>query len=386
MAGKFLVYWYGHHPALHANQSWYLNLNCRYCHYGVSEPHWLLAKGDKSSASVNSKKVHFLVSQPQGLSLLGLREFVQQSIAKAILSPDLAAIIAALSVGSRALLSHQDWQVFQNTGTSHLVAISGLHVGFIFWVMRWLCFWLWTRSCYLIGCFPAPLAADAGALGFAIGHGFLAGLSLPTQRALLMLLFWVLPKLFYQAVPVSHRLLLAFLVTVLLEPLCVFQMGFWLSYGAVAAIGYATVDADVHHRMSSAIKMQISITLLLIPISLFDFQKVSLISIIANVIAVPYITFCIVPLCFFSTLVLMLNLHYGLFLFKVAAFLLKPLWIYLSFLAALHFATVTLQSVHIGILFAAELGFILLLLPRGLQGKWLGLLFIAPLCSQLLGP
>ena len=101
-----------------------------------------------------------------------------------------AGIVVALAVGAQDAVSPADWLLMRNTGTSHLVAISGLHIGLVAGVAAWIVGSLWRRSC-LVGCdwpllIPAQKVATVGGVLFAAGHAALAGFNVPAQRALWM--------------------------------------------------------------------------------------------------------------------------------------------------------------------------------------------------------
>ena len=93
----------------------------------------------------------------------------------------------ALAVGYRSSMTRQDREVFAATGTSHLIAISGLHIGLVSGLAYLLGRFLWRRVPALCARWPASVAAVPPALLGGAGYAALAGFSLPTQRALIML-------------------------------------------------------------------------------------------------------------------------------------------------------------------------------------------------------
>jgi len=170
-------------------------------------------------------------------------------------------IVVALAIGAQDAVSAADWQLMRATGTSHLVAISGLHIGFVAGLAAWLAGAIWRRS-GLIGArfgvawplvLPAQkVAVPCGAL-FAAFHAALAGFNVPAQRALWMLTVVALAFVSGRTVAPSVVLAWALGLVLLVDPWAVLAAGFWLSFCAVAAIlfamsGRAAVRTDDDRR------------------------------------------------------------------------------------------------------------------------------------------
>ncbi|MDQ7980409.1 ComEC/Rec2 family competence protein [Paraburkholderia sp. SARCC-3016] len=170
-------------------------------------------------------------------------------------------IVVALAIGAQDAVSAVDWQLMRATGTSHLVAISGLHIGFVAGLAAWLAGAIWRRSGFVgarIGIdwplvLPAQkVAVPCGAL-FAAFHAALAGFNVPAQRALWMLAVVALAFVSGRTVAPSVVLAWALGLVLLIDPWAVLAAGFWLSFCAVAAIlfamsGRAAVRADDNRR------------------------------------------------------------------------------------------------------------------------------------------
>ncbi len=377
-------------------------LSCYYCHYPIrAAQHWqflvrlkpahglhnpggfnyqayLIAHQVVATGYVVKSNDNKLLAKSSKYAINHWRGILEQHI-KLWLKPTTAAIITALTVGSKTLLTQPIWRVFQRTGTSHLVAISGLHLGlvasigyFIFNVFARI----WPR---LLLYFPAPRIAALGALLFAVLYALLAGFSWPTQRAVIMLFMLMSGVLFSYRVSVLQRLLLAFALILTLDPFAITQASFCLSFSAVGVIAYALVP----HRSNSAIKMwwrtQIAVALGLIPITLWFFQQVSLILILANLIAIPWVSFIIVPLCLLAACSFLFSPLAAQYLFLLAAKLLQPLWWLLSHFAAWPWAVWHTALSHLWLLAVASFGMLLLLAPRAFPARWLGLICGLPL-------
>ncbi|MFM0693208.1 ComEC/Rec2 family competence protein [Paraburkholderia graminis] len=153
-------------------------------------------------------------------------------------------IVVALAIGAQDEISDADWQLMRATGTSHLVAISGLHIGFAAGIAAWLAGAFWRRSGW-IGrnwplWLPAQIVAVTGGALFAALHAALAGFNVPVQRALWMASVVALAYVSGRNVPRSAVLAWALGLVVLIDPWAVVSAGFWLSFCAVAAILFAT--------------------------------------------------------------------------------------------------------------------------------------------------
>ncbi len=290
-----------------------------------------------------------------------------------------AGIFIALVTGERGGIRPRQWDLFRATGTSHLMAISGLHVGMVSGMVFLLVSWLWRRTGLRTTLWPAPRVAAAAAWLGALAYAALAGWSLPTQRALVMLsmvLGGIVAARRYRPGAVLGAALLAVLVW---DPLSVLAPGFWLSFAAVAAI-YLLVYG--HGRTSlpgvSLVRMQWAIGLVLAPLSLMWFEQLSLSAPLANLLAIPLFALAVVPGTLLSVLVDRIGLA-GLASHMLAAisWCLDRLWEVLGVLA--HVPLWTGGDPGVGATAAALIGAAVLLAPRSLPGRWAGSLCLLPI-------
>lgn len=168
--------------------------------------------------------------------------------------------------------------------------------------------WLWRRSAWLCLRLPAPSAALIGGMALATAYALFSGWGVPAQRTILMLATVGALRLLGVRWPWPQVWLLACAVVVAVDPWALLQAGFWLSFVAVGVL-FAT-DAGVSRASSSGIKSrfwtlmreQWMITLALTPLSLLLFGQVSLVGLLANALAIPWVTLLVTPLAMLGVL------------------------------------------------------------------------------------
>ena len=222
-------------------------------------------------------------------------------------------VLIALVMGDQNAINQDDWQVFNATGIGHLVSISGLHVTMLAGVGAALATILWRRGSWPL---IAPVSKVAAVSGFATAfiYAWLAGFQIPAQRTMYMVGV-VAFALWTGRNPRSFDIwwwALAFVL--LIDPMAPYTPGFWLSFGAVAAILYAMGDSSgllgiptgkelevpwlqrLFHALREATRVQAVVTLALLPFTLFWFYQVSIVSPLANAFAIPLVSYIVTPL------------------------------------------------------------------------------------------
>lgn len=332
---------------------------------------------------VSYKPYHKLTSSASSGSAnhwLQWRYHIQQQIIATIHQPALAAILSALTVGSRTHLIPEQKQVFQRTGTSHLIAISGLHISLVSMAVYFFLYFLarqWVRLTLYV---PAPRIAAVGALLAAWAYALLAGFSLPTQRAAVMITVLLCAELLYRSTPVWRRMLLALVIVLMLQPMALLSASFWLSFMAVIWIAYVLSGRLARgHKLKQWVYVQTGIFIGLMPFMFYFFHQVSLVMLIANAIAIPWVEWFIVPLCLLASISLPFSTILAHGLFKLAAYALWPLWQGLQWLAHYPHAIWQHGIFQSGLLIIAIITAAILLLPRGAPGRCLALACLLPL-------
>lgn len=239
-----------------------------------------------------------------GPSLDALRARIARDIGLRVPDRDAAALFAALAVGVTGDVSRTQWSVFSATGTTHLVAISGLHVTLFAWLAMGAArrVWsLWERLHARIS--RDTFAAVCGVLA-ALVYALLAGFSVPTQRTWVMLTAFLVSTRIGRAHSGAAAFATSLILVLALDVLAPLSSGFWLSFGAVAAILLAS-STRVARRGSAvfeAIRIQAVVALALMPLTVLWFGGISIASFVVNFLAIPVFTIVLVPLVLVSTL------------------------------------------------------------------------------------
>lgn len=293
------------------------------------------------------------------------------------LSPHLA-LVEGLAVGNRDRMQPAQWETLRQTGTSHLLAISGLHIGLAAALGFFATKMLWRiRSKQLLTLSDRQAGAIGGLL-LAVFYALLAGLSIPTQRALVMVSVVMLSIFIKRRVEPLQVLSLSLILVLLIDPFATLSAGFWLSFAAVLCILYVAQNRQPATKWLW-LHIHLWIAVGLTPLLLLFFQETSLIAPLANVLAVPLVSFLIVPLLLLSMLLLSFDLAIAEWFLQLTEKLLSLLWWYLEWLAQSPLSVWQTPVFSIGLLSLSIIGIILILAPRGWPMRWLGVILILPI-------
>lgn len=287
--------------------------------------------------------------------------------------------LPALIMGERQGISQSEWHVLRMTGTNHLMAIAGLHIGLIVALVHACCLFIWRRMAVLCLYVPAHYAAAIVGLGVAIFYSMLAGFSLPTQRASIMLTVVVLGYVSKRVLCHWHVWAMALILVLLINPLQILTDSFWLSFGTLSLIFYG-----MHGRLGvKGIwwkwgRVQWVIGIGLVPLSLLLFHECSFISFIANTLAIPWMLFTILPCCLLAVFTLFLSPPLAHVCLTLADYALRVLMYGLTWLSTLPLATVVV-SAPVGYVVAAMVGVLIALSPLPLLPRLLSILWFLPL-------
>ncbi len=261
------------------------------------------------------------------MPVLAARDAIAAAIREALGARPATGIIAGLAVGLQDALDPGQWRALARSGTSHLMAISGLHVGLFAIVAGGLAGrlqrWRQRRGA------RAPsrdVAVAAGALA-ALGYALLAGWSVPAQRTAIMITVASFALLQRRAAGAVSVLALGVLAVLVADPLAPLAAGFWLSFGAVGAILLvASGRVSREGWLAGYARAQWAVTVGLVPVLAGSFGAVSVVGMAVNLVAIPLYTLVIVPLVLASVTVLLAWPAVGAVLLGAVAWLVEASW------------------------------------------------------------
>jgi competence protein ComEC len=316
-----------------------------------------------------------------GFCINAVRDAISRGIAERVNDPHDAALLQAFSVGDTRGLSQHDWEVARANGIPHLIAISGFHVGvaalFGVWFAR-LVYLLFPRLGWRL---PRLQAQAMMALWVAGVYSALAGFGLPTVRTLLMIAIVALARCSRRHPTGPQTLSLAMIAVLLVDPLSVLSAGFWLSFVGVAflMICMTTQGKGLRGFLHELSAGQLVMTLSLLPLTMWFFGESSLVGALSNLIAVPFVSFIIVPVTLVGMILLGTCPPLAQPVFWCAAWLAHAQWWLLEWMATWPGAHWYLPEVTWWALLFATLGALWIFAPRGMPMRWLGGVLFLPL-------
>ncbi|QBR83889.1 DNA internalization-related competence protein ComEC/Rec2 [Legionella israelensis] len=329
---SLLLSWYHHPSALNIGEQWQFQVKLKKPH-NLGNPgafnyvQWLSSHHLQWTGYVKNHSGILLSTGKDKDWPFNIRENIAKHIRKAAPNLQTAGILQALTIGLTKEIEPQLWDLFRRTGTTHLMVISGAHIGLIAGMIFALTKWLWRRNFFLCLRWPAVRAASITSLFSALMYALLAGFAVPAQRACIGCFFFSLQYLGGQKYGIWQIWRYALLFVLLFEPHSVLMPGFYLSFVAVAVLITAHQRWPVH-GIKKIILAQLVCLIGLMPLTIYWFSYGSVTGFIANVFAIPLVGFFIVPLALVMLLFLPFAAH-GLFmqaLTVLIALLLKILY------------------------------------------------------------
>ena len=367
-------------PSVQAGERWQFTVRLKRP-YGTHNPHgfdleaWMLERGIAASGYVREqplpRRLAARAATPTAW-IAATRAAIREEINSTLDDAPYAGVIAALVIGDQRGIPHEQWRAFTRTGVNHLLSISGLHVTMIAALAGWALAFGWRRWPRAAERLPARQAGLLAAVMAACAYAVLAGFQVPAQRTLFML--GVLALAFWgrrEPRPFS-ALAWALFAVLLIDPWAVLSAGFWLSFGAMAAILWATFGRlALPDRLRGWVTVQAAVTLALAPALFLLFQQVSLVSPLANAVAIPLVSWLVTPLALLGVIVPPL--------WHAAAWLMAGLGKGLAWASALPWAVAAQPAPEGWAVLLAVAGTVWLLLPRGFPLRVLGGLLWLPL-------
>ncbi|MDP1926099.1 MAG: DNA internalization-related competence protein ComEC/Rec2 [Thiobacillus sp.] len=371
-------------PTVQAGERWQFTVRLKRP-YGTHNPHgfdleaWMLERGIAASGYVREQ------AAPQRLAaraatptawIAATRAGIRERIRVTLNDAPYAGVITALVIGDQRGIPHEQWRAFTRTGVNHLLSISGLHVTMIAALAGWLVAFGWRRWPPLAERLPTRQAGLLGAVLAACAYAVLAGFQVPAQRTLFMLAVLALTFWGRREPRPFSALTWALFCVLLIDPWAVLSAGFWLSFGAMAVILWVTFGrVALPDKLRGWVSVQAALTLALAPALLLLFQQVSLISPLANAIAIPVVSWLVTPLALLGVIAPPL--------WHAAAWLMDGLGHSLLWASTLPWAIAVQPTPDGWATLLAMIGTVWLLLPRGFPLRALGALLWLPLVFPL---
>jgi competence protein ComEC len=411
-------------PTLRAGERWQMTVRLKAPH-GNSNPHgfdyelWLWEQGLQATGYVRAgprDPVPQLVSDSWRHPVERARQALRDAVYARVNDRQLAGVVTALLVGDQNAIERADWDVFRATGVAHLMSISGLHITMFAWLAAQGIGWFWRRSARwapaLCLALPAGRAGAWGGLLLAAGYALLSGWGVPAQRTVWMLAAVVVLRQSGKRWPWPQVWLLAMAVVVALDPWALLQAGFWLSFVAVGVLFAAGSDSLGQEQARIAIdsgatsprparaggrfwhsfsvagtglphglrlaagavfraaREQWTVTLALAPLSLLLFNQLSLVGLLANGLAIPWVTLVVTPLT-------MLGVMWAP-LWDLAAGAVAGLMLFLQWLARWPLASISVAAAPLWCAVAGVAGGLLLAMRLPWHWRVLGVPLMLP--------
>ena len=397
---RLLLGWYNNDAALQPGEQWAVTVRLKRPHGpmnpgGFDFEAWMLERNLRASGYVRAGRNDAapLRTQPMVWAPRYAIERARSNLRDELL-PKLAGkryggVLLALVLGDQRAISDADWTLFNRTGIGHLVSISGLHITMIASLAGLAVGALWRRSPVLLARAAAQTAAVLAALTAAFLYALLAGWGVPAQRTVVMLATVGVAWLFNSRIGAATSLALAAALVCLTDPWAVLAPGFWLSFGAVAAIVWVmhgrTLHAGasgLHAVLHAAVRVQIAVTLALIPATVLLFHQLSIVSPLANAVAIPVVSWAVTPLALLGAMFAVLPAPLSLVaepvlgmadaIFAIVATLLQ--WA-----SSFSWANVPVATPPLVLVVLAAIGVIWLLAPPGWPLRVIGAIALIPM-------
>jgi len=384
--GKVRLDWYGSGFMPSQGERWQLAVRLKRPH-GFSNPggfdyeRWLFQQGIRATGYIRKDNERNRRLAAGSVSVIShLRNRLMSAFDSIQADRPSMSMIRALTIGDRSAISPSQWDILRATGTSHLMAISGLHISLVAGLVFWIARLVWLRCGNLTEAIPARKGAAVIGLVVALMYALLAGFGIPSRRAFIMVAVLTLAIVFDRYSSLFKAIGLAVLVTLIIDPLSVLSAGWWLSFWAVTIIAFIVTGRYGRQGFAQKwINLHIVLAFAMMPLLLVFFQQASLIAPVANIIAVPWVSLGVVPVALTGTVVFALNETAGELLLQLASVLLDAVWLLLEWLSRLDYALWHQHEPVAWTLLPAVFGLAVLFIPRGLPGRWTGVLLLLPL-------
>lgn len=290
---------YEHCPDLRAGQYWQLQAKLKRP-VNLANPggfdyvNLLSTRHIQWVGNVRNTSFKPLTTKTSPYSLIILREKLSDILSKIDPDEETLGIFESLTIGLTSHVKKSQWDLFRQTGTTHLIDISGEHIAIVAGGSFWLLQWLWKHMGQLCLRYPAPKIASVGAMLITYGYALIAGFAVPTQRAVITCFFMLSCHIFNQRFGTWQAWRYALFAVLLFEPHSVLMLGFYFSFIAVAIL--ILINQRLKYGgIRKMMTLQLACLFGLMPLTLHWFSYGSVNGFLANLVAIPLVGFIIVP-------------------------------------------------------------------------------------------
>ena len=386
MPGRFMVRWFRPSGYIQPGQHWRVKVRVlpprgRLNFNSFDYTRYLLSQRVGALATVRDAQLIAASSGPRGL-VNQSRQYLAEVLMAESRSQRAAGLMRALAIADRSAIDDETRELLAVTGTAHLLAISGLHVGMIAMLAGALASMLAGPLMLVFHRLDRRRFALVVALLAALGYAVLAGLTLPTQRALIMLTVVAMAFLVRRGLQPGHALLVAFSSVLLLDPLSVLATGFWMSFAAVAVLIWTFAwrpnrGSGIGFWLLGLLRAQLMIGVGLVAINAGLFSQVHWLGFPANLLAIPLVGFWVLPSLLMTLLMIALDWPASVFIWLCEAGL-EVLLNYLDWLDSIGPSALARPPISFFAMIIGALGSFWLIAPPGWPARWLGAVLLLP--------
>lgn len=368
--------------------------------HGAWNPHgfdfeaWMFERGLRASATVRGvpRLVDDRPAADFSILVQRIRHVLRAAAEPALEGTRYGPVMLALAIGDQAGVRKDDWAVFNRVGITHLVSISGSHVTMLAALAAACALWSWKRIRWqgmpLAERMPAQVVAAGCALVVAWLYCLLAGWGVPAQRTFFMLATVAGSAMLRLPLSASRVLIAAAVLVTMFDPWAPLASGFWLSFGAVAILMLADAGRwrlptgrKWVRALSAAARLQMAITLALVPLLAIQFHEISLASPLANAVAIPVVSLLVTPLALAGVLlapVPVLGMP-GAWLAQLGEWIFRWMMVPVAWLAQAEWSTLSVAAPPWPLVVLGCAGVWYSLQPRGVPGRLPALLLLLPI-------
>lgn len=308
-----------------------------------------------------------------------IRDNIQNKIQPLLKNLEYENILTALGLGNQSQITTKQWKFFNNTGIGHLISISGLHISIIALIASYfplIFIRIYPRILFYIN---KRLICNSFGLLISGFYTLISGMQLPAQRTWLMLFIIFL---LYRKINLFSSLYLAAIIILIFDPWSVGTASFWLSF---IAVGFLIYLGQKSYSLTSykskiwylSIKSQLAISLIMLPVGIFIFGQFSLISPLANAVAIPIVSYITTPLVILGIIFSFILAPISKLFFIMANFSFKIVMLWCNQLIDLPNAFGYSAKPNIWIVLICIIGILYLLL--NFKWRWYGIILFLPL-------